>query len=63
MEINPRHALIAKMAARANDNGATDALRDITWLLFDQARLLDGETPSDPAEFGKRLGAVLEKAI
>lgn len=63
MEINPKHALITKMAARANDNGASDALKDVAWLLFDQARLLDGESPSDPAEFGKRLGAVLEKAI
>ena len=63
LEINPKHALITKMAARANDNGASDALKDVAWLLFDQARLLDGESPSDPAEFGKRLGAVLEKAI
>ncbi len=63
LELNPKHTLIAKMAARANDNGASDALKDVAWLLFDQARMLDGETPSDPAEFGKRLGAVLEKVV
>ena len=40
-----------------------DALKDVAWLLFDQARMIDGEAPSDPAEFGKRLGAILEKAI
>jgi molecular chaperone HtpG len=63
LELNPKHSLITRMTGRAKDNGASDALKDVIWLLFDQAQLMDGETPPDPAAFGKRLGAVLEKVV
>jgi molecular chaperone HtpG len=63
LELNPKHALIAQMAARAKQSGAADGLQNIAWLLFDQARLQDGETLSDPVAFGERLGAVLAKAV
>ena len=63
LELNPQHALIAQMAARAKQSGAADSLKDIAWLLFDQARLLDGDTLSDPVAFSERLGAVLAKAV
>ena len=43
--------------------GAVDALQDVVFLLLDQARLMDGETLSDPAEFGRRLGGVLKQAV
>jgi len=63
LELNPKHPLIMKMAERAKANGASDALSDIAWLLFDQARLIDGETLSDPVAFGQRLGEVLGKVM
>ena len=63
LELNPKHALITQMAARAKESGAADGLKDIAWLLFDQARLLDGDTLADPVAFGERLGAVLAKAV
>ncbi len=63
LEINPKHALITQMATRAKESGAADSLKDIAWLLFDQARLLDGDTLSDPVAFSERLGAVLAKAV
>jgi len=63
LELNPKHALIAQMAERAKQSGAVDSLQDIAWLLFDQARLLDGDTLSDPVAFSERLGAVLKKAV
>lgn len=62
-EINAKHPLIADMAARAKDPGASDNLKDVVWLLFDQARLLDGDTLVDTAAFGERLSAILTKAI
>ncbi len=62
-EINPKHALILKMAGRAGASGASDALGDVIWLLLDQARLIDGEALADPSAFGKRVNSVLATAI
>ena len=61
LELNPRHALIRSLAERAKQDGA--ALADSVWLLFDQARIMEGETPSDPQAFARRLSAALEKGL
>jgi len=63
LELNPTHALIRSMSEQAQRSGASDALKDIAWLLFDQARLLDGETLADPVEFGRRLSSVLGQTL
>ncbi|MDD3371106.1 MAG: molecular chaperone HtpG, partial [Alphaproteobacteria bacterium] len=63
LEINASHPLIEQMARRAMDKGAADDLKDFAWLLFDQARLLDGDTLADPAAFSDRLSEVLKKAL
>ena len=38
-------------------------LEDVTWLLFDQARILEGESISDPASFTRRLQGFVEKSL
>jgi molecular chaperone HtpG len=63
LELNPKHALITQMAASAKKAGSASGLQDIAWLLFDQARLLDGETLADPVAFGERLGRCLAQAM
>ncbi|MFA4994543.1 MAG: molecular chaperone HtpG [Bdellovibrionales bacterium] len=63
LEINSSHPLIAQMAKRAKESGAADNLKDVVWLLFDQARLLDGDPLSDPAAFSERLGKILAKLM
>jgi molecular chaperone HtpG len=63
LELNPKHPLIRKMAEKAAASGAADELKDIAWLLFDQARLLDGEPLADPVEFGRRLSVVLGQML
>ncbi len=61
LEINPNHALVKAVAARL---GTDDALvEDAGHLLHGQARIADGEAPEDPADFGRRLARVLEKAL
>ncbi|MFZ1961369.1 MAG: molecular chaperone HtpG [Methylovirgula sp.] len=62
LEINPKHPLIAALAARV---GQTDkeALGDAIWLIFDAARLMDGEKLADAPEFAARLTRVLRKAV
>lgn len=65
LELNPSHAIITKLAERAMEKkaGGDDLLQDAAHLLLDQARIVEGETPSDPPEFARRLGNVLARAF
>ena len=56
LEINPRHKLIAALAARA---AAGETLRDEAETLFDLACIQDGEAPRNPSSFAKRVAAAL----
>jgi molecular chaperone HtpG len=57
LEINPRHKLIAALAARAE---AGEALGDAAETLLDLARIQDGEPPRDAAAFAKRVTEALK---
>ncbi|MEP4152165.1 MAG: molecular chaperone HtpG, partial [Lentilitoribacter sp.] len=65
LELNPTHQIILKLAERAsNDDNAQDALlKDAAHLLLDQARISEGEAPSDAQEFSRRLTAVMSIAL
>ncbi len=63
LEINPEHPLIAALAARAEQPGALDALKDPALLLLDQARILEGELPADPAAFAKRMADLMTRGL
>jgi molecular chaperone HtpG len=52
LEINPRHKLIANLAARA---AAASDLTEAASLLLDLARIQDGEPPRDPAAFARQM--------
>ena len=61
LEINPRHALVARLAALGDDEAA---LRDdAAHLLLDEAQIAEGEQPVDPRAFSARLGRVMTRAI
>ena len=55
LELNPGHALIKALATQAAQGGAAAAIEDAAWLLLGSAEILDGEAPSAPAAFNKRL--------
>ena len=59
LELNPRHALVRHLAEQATGDGDKALLADAAWLLYDEACILDGETPSDPAAFAGRLTRLL----
>src|SRR5919106_402634 len=63
LEINPKHALIKEMAARATDDGQKQALGDLAELLLDQARIVEGEPVPDPGAFSRRMSAFLTKGL
>jgi len=61
LEINPEHPLVAALAGKgaASDGEVSDLAR----LLLDQARILDGEPPLDPAKFAEILNRLVIKAV
>ena len=64
LEVNADHPLIKQLAALATEgDGAGDALSDAAHLLFDQARIIEGETVNDPIAFSRRLASVMEKGL
>jgi molecular chaperone HtpG len=63
LEINPAHPLMRKLAAdlaqAGGDPSVQPRLNEIAHLLLDQARIVEGERPADPAAFARRLASVL----
>lgn len=63
LEINPTHAIVKKLAQRADAGGDDTLLKDAAHLLLDQARISEGEVPADAAAFARRLASVMERAL
>ncbi len=63
LEINPAHPLIRGMAAALKAKAESEPVTEAAWLLLDQARILDGEGPRDPAAFARRLARALERGL
>lgn len=64
LELNPTHALIKALAETSTKGGeAKDAVEDAAIILFGEARILEGETPDDPADHATRVGKLIEKAL
>jgi molecular chaperone HtpG len=61
LEINPRHQLIAKLSALGESEASLR--EDAARLLFDEARIADGEPPVDPRGFSARLARVIGRAL
>jgi molecular chaperone HtpG len=57
LEINMRHPLVATIA------GARDEAQDLSFLLLEQAQILDGELPEDPAAFAVRLNRLVLRGV
>ncbi|MAU40934.1 MAG: molecular chaperone HtpG [Kordiimonas sp.] len=62
LEINPGHPLILGLASKAMSENALTDLEDAGMLLFDQARIMEGEHPEDPIAFAQRLSALMLQA-
>ncbi len=58
LQLNPRHPAIRALAARAEKG---EELVEQSRLLLDLARLQDGDSPTDPAAFARRVTALLEQ--
>ncbi len=63
LEINGDHSLIKNMKSLLSKKENNDLVSDAGTLLFEQARLLEGKMPADPAQFSKIMNQFLIKAI
>jgi len=63
LEINPKHGVIRALARRLGEGDGGNTIGDAAHLLLDQARLVEGEPLPDPADFAKRLAAMIEKGL
>ena len=57
LEINMRHPLVAAIT------GDKEAAKDLSFLLLEQAQILDGELPEDPAAFANRLNQFVLRGL
>ncbi len=62
LEINTRHALVKAISA-AKLGGREADVADLAEMLFDQACILDGEVPADPAAFAARLNRLVVRGL
>jgi molecular chaperone HtpG len=60
LEINLRHPLVSAIANKGDDKAAAD---DLSLLLLEQAQILDGELPEDPAAFAARLNRLVLQGV
>jgi molecular chaperone HtpG len=58
LEVNMRHPVL-KIVARAKADARDDDVAELSSVLLDQAKLLDGELPEDPAAFAARLNRLI----
>lgn len=61
LEVNPTHPLIASLAALGQDD--REFKEDAARMLLDDARVLDGDRPSDALEFSRRLARLVERGL
>jgi molecular chaperone HtpG len=62
LELNMRHALVKALAQAQQEARASD-VGDLAALLFDEAQILDGEVPDDPAAFMARLNRFILRGL
>jgi molecular chaperone HtpG len=57
LEVNMRHPLVGAIS------GAKESAQDLSFLLLEQAQILDGELPEDPAAFANRLNQLVLRGV
>ncbi len=63
LEVNASHPLTLALARRFADGQEKALVEDAAWLIYDEARLAEGETLHDAPAFAARLRRVMEKAL
>ena len=62
LEVNMRHPIVLALG-KAKEADHADDVTDLALLLFEQAQILDGEVPDDPAAFTSRLNRLVVRGL
>jgi len=62
LELNMKHALVRAVGAAQQASNETD-VQDLSSLLLEQAQILDGEVPDDPAAFAARMNRLVVRGL
>lgn len=63
LELNPRHTLVRKLGQAVFDKAPDEKIADAVWILYDEARAIEGEPLQDPAGFMEKVNAFMEKGF
>ena len=63
LEINPEHQLILNMNKLMDNKKNNELVNNAGMLLFEQARMMEGKLPNDPAQFAKVMNSFLVKSV
>jgi len=62
LELNMRHPIVQALS-HAKEAARDDDVAELSELLFDQATILDGEVPDDPAAFTSRVNRLVVRGL
>ena len=63
MEINPNHKLIKKLTKMSKNKNSLSKVEDVAILLYEQSRIVEGDKPSDPIAFAKKLIDMITNSV
>jgi molecular chaperone HtpG len=63
LELNPKHALVARLNAEHARDASSEKLTEWSEMLYDQALLTEGSPLPDPARFAARVASLMQASV
>ena len=63
LELNGNHNLIKTLSKLVSNSGDKELVSDVSHLLLDQARIVEGEMPLDTKSFTEKLYSIMTKGL